>query len=37
MAFTEKSRDDRLFQKVTHKGGKSAMNYIKIFENSQAL
>ena len=28
---------DRIFQQVTHKGGESAMNYIKIFRNAQAL
>ena len=35
--FSRKSRYDRIFQQVTHKGGESAMNYIKIFQNSQAL
>ena len=37
MNFSEKSRFDRIFQKVTHRGGESATNYIKIFQNSQAL
>ena len=37
MTFSDKSRYDRLFQKVTHKEGESEMNYIKIFQNSQAL
>ena len=35
--FFGKSRYDRLFQKVTQKGGESAMNYINIFQYSQAL
>ena len=37
MIISNKSIYDRLFQKVTHKGGGSAMNYIKIFQNAQAL
>ena len=37
MTFADKSRYDRTFQKVTHKGGESAINYIKIFHNTQAL
>ena len=37
MTFADKSRYDRTFQQVTHKGGESAINYIKIFHNSQAL
>ena len=37
MTFSEKSRYDRTFQKVTHKEGESAMNYIKIFQNSQSV
>ena len=37
MTFADKNRYDRIFQKVTHKEGESAMNYIKIFENEQAL
>ena len=35
--FADKSRHDSIFQKVTHKGGESEMNYIKIFQNAQAL
>ena len=35
--FADKSRYDRTFQHVTHKGGESAINYIKIFQNAQAL
>ena len=31
MNFSDKSRNVRIFQQVTHKGGESAMNYIKIF------
>ena len=31
MTFADKSRYDRNFQQVTHKGGESAINYIKIF------
>ena len=37
MTFADKSRHDRIFQQVTHKGGESEMNYIKIFQNAQAL
>ena len=37
MYFSDTSRYDRLFQKVTHKEGVSATNYIKIFQNAQAL
>ena len=37
MTFADKSRYDRTFQQVTHKGGESAMNYIKIFQNAHAL
>ena len=37
MNFSDKSRNDRIFQQVTHKGGDSAMNYIKIFQNAQDL
>ena len=32
MTFADKSRYYRILQKVTHKGGESAMNYIKIFQ-----
>ena len=31
MTFVDKSRYDRTFQKVTHKGGESAINYLKDF------
>ena len=37
MTFADKSRYDRIFQQVTHKGRESAINYIKIFQNAQAL
>ena len=37
MTFADISRHDRTFQQVTHKGGESAINYIKIFQNAQAL
>ena len=37
MTFADKSRYDRIFQKVTHKEGKSAMNYIKRFHNAKYL
>ena len=37
MTFADKSRYDRIFQQVRHIGGESAMNYIKIFQNAQAL
>ena len=37
MNFSDKSRYDRIFQKLTHKGGEYAMNYIKIFQNAEAL
>ena len=37
MTFADKSRYDRIFQQVTHKGGESAINYIKRFQNTQAL
>ena len=37
MDFADKSRYDRTFQQVTHKGGGSAINYIKRFQNAQAL
>ena len=37
MTFSEKGRYDSLFQKVTHKGGLSAMNYIKRSHNEQSL
>ena len=37
MTFSENSRYDRTFQQITHKGGGSAINYIKRFQNAQAL
>ena len=37
MTFADKSRYHRNFQQVTHKGGESAINYIKRFQNTQAL
>ena len=37
MTFDEKIRYDRIFQEVKHDGGESAINYIKILQNSQAL
>ena len=37
MTFARKSRYNRIFHQVTHKVGESDMNYIKIFQNAQAL
>ena len=37
MTFADKSRSDRTFQQVTHKGGEYAINYIKRFQNAHAL
>ena len=37
MTFADKSRYDRTFQQVTQKGGESAINYIKKFQNTQAF
>ena len=37
MTFADKSRYDRTFQQVKHKGGESPINYIKRFQNAQAL
>ena len=37
MTFSDKSRYDSIFQKVTHKGGESAINYIKRSQNAQDL
>ena len=37
MTFADKSRYDRIFQQVTHKGREFAMNYIKRFQNEHAL
>ena len=33
MNFADNSRYERTFQQVTHKGGESAINYIKRFQN----
>ena len=37
MTFSDKSRYDSTFQKVTHKRGESTINYIKRFQNAHAL
>ena len=37
MTFSDKSRYDRTFKQVTHKGVESAINYIKRFKNAHAL
>ena len=37
MTFADKSKYDRAFQQVTHKGGESAINYIKRFHNAHDL
>ena len=37
MNFADKSRYDKNFQQVTHKGGGSEINYIKRFQNAHAL
>ena len=37
MNFADKIRYDRIFKQVTHKGGESAINCIKRFQNVQAL
>ena len=37
MTFTDKSRYDSIFQKLSHKGGEWVMNYINSFQFSQAL
>ena len=37
MNLSDKSRYERIFQQVTHKGGESTINYIKIFHNTKAL
>ena len=34
MTFSDKSRYNRIFQQVTHKGGELAINYIKRFQNA---
>ena len=37
MHFSDKIRSNILFQKVLHRGEVSAINYIKIFQNDNAL
>ena len=37
MAFADKIRYGNIFQEVTHKLGEYTMNYIKRFQNAQAL
>ena len=37
MTFADKSGYDRTFQQVTHKGGESAINYIKRFQYTHAF
>ena len=37
MTFADKSRQDRTFQQVTHKGWEYAINYTKRFQNEHAL
>ena len=37
LTFADKSRYDRNFEQVTHKGGEFAINYIKRFQNARAL
>ena len=37
MTFADKSIYYRTFQQVTHKGGESAINYNKRFQNAHAL
>ena len=37
MNFSDKSRYDRIFQQVTHKGREYAMNYIKRYQNTEVL
>ena len=37
MTFSDKSRYERTFQQVKHKGGEYAINYIKRFQNEHAL
>ena len=36
MNVSDKSRYDRIFQQVAHRGWESEMNYIKRFKNAQA-
>ena len=35
MTSSDKIRYDRIFQQISHKGGESAIIYIKIFQNAQ--
>ena len=37
MTFADKSRYDRNFQQVTHKGGESEINYIKFIQNAHVF
>ena len=37
MRFAEQIRSNRLFQRLIHTGGDSAINYIKRFHNDKAL
>ena len=37
MTFSDKSRYERTFKQVTHKGGEYAIKYIKRFQNAHAL
>ena len=37
MTFADKSIYDSNFQQVTHKGGESSSNYIKIFQNAHGV
>ena len=37
MTFADKSRYDRTFQQITHKGGEYAINYVKRFQSTHAL
>ena len=37
MTFSDKSRYDRTFKQVTHKGGESEINYIKRFQNTHSF
>ena len=37
MSFPAKSRYERIFHQITHKGDGSAMNHIKRLQNAQAL
>ena len=37
MKVSDQNIYNRLFQQVIHKGGESAINYIKIFQNAKDL